>query len=394
MRTRRIAALALGAALLALPIGGAAAPEPLEINVMIPLTGFGGFIGHAEQESIRAIEADVNKHGGIDGRPLKFVVYDDQTNPQQAIQLLAQITAKKVPVVLGGALVPVCRAMMPLVTNGPVLFCFSPGVHPDPGSYTFSSSISTNDLIKANFRYWRERGIKRVATITSTDASGQDADRALDAALTLPENKSSFQVVAREHFNPTDISVSAQIAHIKASNAQVLIAWTTGTPVGTVFRGVTEGGLDIPVVTTNGNLNYATMKQYGGFLPKQLYFPGAPVVGPSVVTDRATKAALADYDGGLQALGDKPDFTPSTDWDPLLLVVSAYKKLGANATAAQMRDYLAKLTGFVGVNGRYDFPKYPQRGLGEEATIMVRWDPAKETWVAVSRPGGTPIGAR
>jgi branched-chain amino acid transport system substrate-binding protein len=275
-----------------------------------------------------------------------------------------------------------------------VLFCFSPGVHPDPGSYTFSSSISTNDLIKANFRYWRERGIKRVATITSTDASGQDADRALDAALTLPENKSSFQVVAREHFNPTDISVSAQIAHIKASNAQVLIAWTTGTPVGTVFRGVTEGGLDIPVVTTNGNLNYATMKQYGGFLPKQLYFPGAPVVGPSVVTDRATKAALADYDGGLQALGDKPDFTPSTDWDPLLLVVSAYKKLGANATAAQMRDYLAKLTGFVGVNGRYDFPKYPQRGLGEEATIMVRWDPAKETWVAVSRPGGTPIGAR
>ena len=90
-------------------------------------------------------------------------------------------------------------------------------------------------------------------TITSTDASGQDADRALDAALSLPENKSTFQVVAREHFNPTDISVSAQIAHIKASNAQVLIAWTTGTPVGTVFRGVTEGGLDIPVVTTNGN---------------------------------------------------------------------------------------------------------------------------------------------
>jgi branched-chain amino acid transport system substrate-binding protein len=296
--------------------------------------------------------------------------------------------------VLGGALVPVCRAMMPLVKNGPVLYCFSPGVHPDPGSYTLSSSISTNDLIKANFRYWRDRNVKRVAIITSTDASGQDADRALDAALTLPENKSFFQVVAREHFTPTDISVSAQIAHIKASNAQVLIAWTTGTPVGTVFRGVTEGGLDIPVVTTNGNLNYATMKQYGGFLPKQLYFPGAPVVGASVVTDRATKAALALYDSGLTSLGDKPDFTPSTDWDPIMLVISAYKKLGLNATAAQMHDYFQKLNGWVGVNGRYDFPKYPQRGLGEEATIMVRWDGAKNTWIPVSRPGGAPIAER
>jgi branched-chain amino acid transport system substrate-binding protein len=320
-------------------------------------------------------------------------VYDDQTNPQQAIQLFNEIAAKKVPVVLGGALVPVCRAMMPLVKEGPVLYCFSPGVHPDPGTYTFSSSISTNDLIKANFKYWRDRGIKRVAIITSTDASGQDADRALDAALALPDNK-GIQVVAREHFGPTDISVNAQIAHIKASNAQVLIAWTTGTPVGTVFRGVTEGGLNIPVVTTNGNLNYATMKQYAGFLPKELYFPGAPVVGPTVLTDRATKAAVQQYDVELGALGDKPDFTPSTDWDPLLLVVSAYRKLGPNATAAQIHDYLSKLNGWVGVNGRYDFPKYPQRGLGEEATIMVRWDAAKNTWDAVSRPGGAPIGGR
>jgi branched-chain amino acid transport system substrate-binding protein len=136
------------------------------------------------------------------------------------------------------------------------------------------------------------------------------------------------------------------------------------------------------------------MKQYAGFLPKQLYFPGAPVVGASVVSDGATKAAVTQYDNGLRALGDKPDFTPSTDWDPLLLVVSAYKKLGANATAAQIHEYLEKLNGFVGVNGRYDFPKYPQRGLGEEATIMVRWDAAKETWVAVSRPGGAPVGGR
>jgi branched-chain amino acid transport system substrate-binding protein len=59
-----------------------------------------------------------------------------------------------------------------------------------------------------------------------------------------------------------------------------------------------------------------------------------------------------------------------------------------------MHDYFQKLNGWVGVNGRYDFPKYPQRGLGEEATIMVRWDGAKNTWIPVSRPGGAPIAER
>lgn len=189
MSLRRFTALALGALLLAgLPLGTRAAGEPFEIDVMLPLTGFGGFIGKAEQDSIRAIEASVNKHGGIDGRQIKFVVHDDQTNPQTGVQLANQLIAKKDQVLLGGAPVPVCRAMMPLVKNGPVLYCFSPGVHPDAGSFAYSSSISTNDLIAVNFRYWRDRGIKKVAVITSTDASGQDADRAIDAALAMRED--------------------------------------------------------------------------------------------------------------------------------------------------------------------------------------------------------------
>ena len=41
-------------------------------------------------------------------------------------------------------------------------------------------------------------------------------------------------VVAREHFNLTDISVAAQMANIKSSGAQALIAWSTGTPVATI----------------------------------------------------------------------------------------------------------------------------------------------------------------
>ena len=54
-------------------------------------------------------------------------------------------------------------------------------------------------------RYARNRGWNRLAFITPTDASGQDGDQAIDAALAMPENK-DMTLVRREHFNGTDVT--------------------------------------------------------------------------------------------------------------------------------------------------------------------------------------------
>ena len=74
-----------------------------------------------------------------------------------------------------------------------------------------------------------------------------------------------------------------------------------------------------------------------------------------------------------------------------MLAVSALRKLGPNATAAQVRDYLANLQGFAGINGIYDFKKIPQRGVSETSVYVTRWNPAEKRWVVVSEPGGTPF---
>jgi branched-chain amino acid transport system substrate-binding protein len=88
----------------------------------------------------------------------------------------------------------------------------------------------------------------------------------------VPENN-GIQIVERQHFNTTDVSVSAQIEKIKAAQPQALIAWSTGAPIATVFKGIVQGGLEIPVATTNANQTYAQMEQYKSFLPKELYIP-------------------------------------------------------------------------------------------------------------------------
>lgn len=366
------------------PLAGGAA-DPYDVYVLLPLTGSVSFYAGSQQQVFRAIEAFVNRHGGIKGRPLHFVIQDDQSNPQVDVQLANEIFAKNVPVMLGPTNTAQCGAVAPLVKNGPVIWCFTPGYHPPAGSYVFTTGASTADLMAVIFRYLNERGLRRVATITSTDASGQDGDRAVDAAL---EREKAVTLVDREHFTPTDVSVAAQLAKIKATAPQALLVWTTGTPFGTILRGVQQAGLDVPVITTNGNLTRAQMTQYAGILPKELLFPGAAFLAPELFKDKAEREAIDTLYAGLRAQNAKPDWGHNNCWDPTLIVVNALRKYGPAATAQQIHDYIADLKGFDGINGPYDFEAEPQHGLGSDDVLIVRWDQAKGDWVAASNVGG------
>jgi branched-chain amino acid transport system substrate-binding protein len=75
-----------------------------------------------------------------------------------------------------------------------------------------------------------------------------------------------------------------------------------------------------------------------------------------------------------------------------MIVIDALRHLGPDATAQQVRDYIANLKGFAGINGVYDFPKNPQRGLDVQGAIVTLWNPAHQTWELVSKPTGVPLG--
>ena len=77
----------------------------------------------------------------------------------------------------------------------------------------------------------------------STDATGQDGDRAIDRALALPDLK-DMTIVARGHFNPSDVTVLAQLERIKAAEPQAMISWTTGAAMGTLMKGMAQIALD------------------------------------------------------------------------------------------------------------------------------------------------------
>jgi len=384
----QLSAFICAAAFLA-PLGASAA-EPFDIPVVLPLSGNAAFLGQGEQRALQIQEDVINQEGGIAGRPIRYVFNDDQSSPQIAVQLANQIAAKQPAVILGSAIVAMCNAMSPLLANGPVLYCFSSGIHPAAGSRTFTAFISTHDVSIALVRYYRQRGFTKLAMITSTDASGQDGALGFEEALRLPENK-GVTFVAKVQFSPSDVSVAAQIEQIKAADPQAVIAWTSGSPFSTVLKGIIQSGLEVPVGTTDANMTNAQMAQYASFMPAEMLFMSSEwpehtaelTLDPKV--DARQKAMFAAY----AAAKTPPDIAVAHAWDAGLLVVGAYRELGLGATPEQIRAYLAGVKGFAGINGIYDFVAQPQRGLDVMDSVVTRWVPEKKTWLIVSNPGGS-----
>jgi len=388
---KRIAAV-LAAALLAMFAPVAQAADQYEINVILPLTGSIAFVGTTQQLAIKAVEAYVNKTGGIDGRPVSFVIQDDQGDPKTALQLAQGLIAKNVPIILGPSSPQDCAAIQPLIEpKGPVFYCLANSGHPVTGGYEFLTLFPYEAQFAVTYRYFRQRGLKKIAYIVSTDGGGQEAEAAMTSQAALPENK-DLQFVDKEHFAPGDISVAAQMARIKAANPDVVIFWATGGAAGTLFRSARDAGIDLPAATSGGNMSANFFKQFGPVLPTNLYFAAVPYYAGDAVNTAATNAAIVTLTTALAAENAKPDMIQISAWDPAMVVVDALRKLGPNATAAQLHVYLNNLRGWTGVNGSYDYRTNPQRGVGESNVVMVRWDQQQSKGIAVSKLGGAPLG--
>jgi branched-chain amino acid transport system substrate-binding protein len=368
----------------------AANAAPFEIDVILSLTGSAAFLGQEEADAIRLVEADENRHGGIDGHPIKFAITDDQSSPQVALQIFNAALANKPAVIIGSSLVAACSAIAPLVTRGPVVYCLSAGMHPAAGTYMYAYGINTEELVRVTLEYFRDRGWTRIGAIFPTDASGQDGEHGLDMTVALPQN-ASIKLVGREHFSNSDVTVAAQLARLKAAAPQAILAWGTGTPIGMVLRGANDAGLGVPFGISASNLNYKVIKQFSGFLPHDLFITTVPGVAPQAAGPGPLRTAAMTYYNTLDAAGTQPDANMVVGWDSAKIVISALRKFGTKATADQIRDYIANLHGWYGAAGQYDFRDGSQRGLTAKTSVVVRFDAAKQRFVPVSRIGGAPI---
>ncbi len=158
------AVLAAVAAALLLTVAPAKAAEPIKIGFGMALTGPLAANGKMSLVAMQVWEDDINAKGGLLGRPVKLVYYDDQSNPSQVPGIYAKLLdIDKVDLIVSGYASTQIAAAMPVAIQKKKLFLslFGTGVNETFNYPKYFSMIPNGPTPKPAFT----RGFFKVAEV-------------------------------------------------------------------------------------------------------------------------------------------------------------------------------------------------------------------------------------
>ena len=103
--------------------GTATAQEPIRIGAFLSVTGPAAFLGDPEQKTLEMYVERINASGGVAGRKLQLIVYDDSGDADKARTFAKRLIEQdKVDVIVGGSTTGATMAAIPLAEQAQIPF--------------------------------------------------------------------------------------------------------------------------------------------------------------------------------------------------------------------------------------------------------------------------------
>jgi len=349
-------------------VGPAFAADTFKVGAVFSVTGRASFLGDPEKKTVVMLADEINKAGGINGKKLEVIIYDDEgdaTKTNLAVKKL--MTQDKVCVVIGPSLSGNSLAVVPLAEQfkTPLISCAASYkiVTDDAGKqrpWVFKVPQSDSMAAEAIFAHMKQKGITKIATITGTTGFGKSGQ----SELIRLAPQYGIEIIANESYGPQDTDMTAQLTKIKGLAPQAIVNWSIGPTQVTVLRNFRDLGMraDIVFYQSHGfgskkNIELAAGAAEGVYTPL-----GACATPDALPASHPQKKVAMDYNQSYTALFNEPVSTfGGHAWDSLGLAVDALKAVGCDR--AKIRDYLENKKGFVGQHGVFNFSPDDHNGL-------------------------------
>jgi branched-chain amino acid transport system substrate-binding protein len=337
MTSKAPAALAVA---LALAVGGvmpATAQGPIRIGASLSLTGTYAKLGKNQHEGYQLCEKDLNAKGGLLGRRVQFVVYDDQSMPATAVRLYEKlITEDKVDAIMGPYSSPVTEAAVNVtekykkVMVAPLAATTS--IFKKGRKYIFMVISPAEVYLEGLVDMAAKRGLKTVAVVNEDTLFS----KAAAAGAVEIVKKKGLQIVFAEAYPKGNTDFSALLTKVKAANPDVLAAATYFDDAVALTRQMKELNVNPKMfgVTVGGDLPefYDTLKQNAEYIygatqwEHTLPYPGNP---------EYFEAYKKDF-------GHEPSYHSTAGYAGCLIYAEAVKRANS-LDADKVREQLLKL---------------------------------------------------
>ncbi len=242
------------AAVMALSVSFAQAQQPpIKIGAVLSATGGASFLGDPEKKTLEMYVADINAKGGINGRKVEVIIYDDASNPNNARTFATRLIEQdKVDAMLAGSTTASTMAIIPLAEEAEIpLINFAGAVQAVHPVKKWNFKTPHTDLMACEkiFEDMKKRNLTKIAMISGADAFGKSMH---DQCLTV-NKKYGIEVVHEESYQPADNDMTAQLTNIKnKAGVQAVLNPGFGQGPAIVTRNYKQLGVPFPLYQSHG----------------------------------------------------------------------------------------------------------------------------------------------
>ncbi len=339
-----LSGLALGIGLM----GATVQAETVKIGINVPLTGFAAADGKSALTGAELAVEQANAAGGVNGKKVELVIYDDQASPKEAVPIAQKLIEKdKVVVGISGSYSGATRAAAGIFQEAGVPYISAYAIHPDitrAGNFVFRTSFVGLVEGRAGAKLVANLGKKKVAIITLKN----DFGKSLAAGFRDAAKKLGLEVVSEYEYSIKDRQFGPIVSKVKSDKPDVIYASGYFFTAGPLVAQLRAAGITVPIIGQEG---YDSQK----FI--EIAGPASEGVIITTSLDRdspvpETKDFIAGFE---KKAGHKVDMVAASGHTAVKVAIAALKKAGTTDKKA-IRDaiaatHLTASTGTISFNG-------------------------------------------
>lgn len=310
--------------------------DSVKIGFNVPLTGFAAADGKSALNGAKLAVKQANQAGGINGKMIELVVYDDQASPKQAVPISNKLIEKdKVVAAISGSYSGATRAAAGVFQSAEIPYISAYAVHPEitkAGNYVFRTSFMGEvqgragaKLIGATLQR------KRVVLITLKN----DFGKSLAAGFKEAAGQFNLQIVNEYEYSIKDRQFGPIVAKVKADAPEAIYATGYFFTAGPLVSQLRAAGITVPVIGQEGYDSEQFIKIAGKASE-------GTIITTSLDRDSnssETRSFISEFEA---MAGHKVDMVAASGHTAMKVLVAAMKKAGTTSPSA-IRDAIAQI---------------------------------------------------
>lgn len=317
----------------------------IKIGLILAETGPSSTLGKAQVNTAKMIQKELDEAGPIDGKKVKLLVRDYETDDTKAVIAMDKLISEGVVAVVGAtqssttmAIIPkAVQAKIPLMATAPIM-TKEQNVYAMAQATPSIASVIIDDL--------KKKGIKKVAWLNARDGFGVDGLPAFEPLA----KKNRIKIIAHEEFDATATDMTIQLTNIRQKKPEAIVVWSRTPGAGIVSRNFKSLGMDIPMYQSTAAANAGFVEQVKDN-SSNLYVVGSKMNVVENLPDSEQKDMLLNFSNNYREnFNSDPDLFAAHARDGIGMILEAIKK--DHTTSTSIIDYFNKELGnFAGASG-------------------------------------------